>query len=292
VTLEPCSHQGRVPPCAAALIAAGISKLVCAMQDPNPLVAGRGMESLRQAGIEVHFGLLEAQARDLNRGFITRMERGRPWVRSKLAVSADGRTAMALGESKWITGAAARADVHRLRARSSAILTGIGTALSDDPQLDAWCEDVDELQQPLRVLADSKLRLGPEARMIGADGLAWIYHCHGQEDKITKLEEVGARLSRLPELDGHLCLATLLNELGTREINDLLVEAGPVLNGALLAAGLIDELIVYQSSRVMGANARGMFVLDSVATMNENIKLDLAAQRRVGDDLRLTYRTV
>jgi diaminohydroxyphosphoribosylaminopyrimidine deaminase/5-amino-6-(5-phosphoribosylamino)uracil reductase len=290
VTLEPCSHHGRTPPCADALIAAGVARVVCAMEDPNPQVAGQGKAALEQSGIRVQSGLMAAAARELNRGFVARMERGRPWLRVKLAVSADGRTAMASGESKWITGEAARADVHRLRARSSAILTGIGTVLADDPQLNARCAEPINIEQPLRVVADSSLRLNHDAKIIGADGKARVYFCSANDDRQAALEAEGVTLVKAPESEGRVCLKALLEDLAAAGVNDVLVEAGPALNGRLLEAGLVDEVVVYQSARIMGAAARGMFDLPAVATMDESIKLQLCGQRFVGDDLRLTYR--
>jgi diaminohydroxyphosphoribosylaminopyrimidine deaminase/5-amino-6-(5-phosphoribosylamino)uracil reductase len=294
VTLEPCSHHGRTPPCADALVTAGVSRVVCAMQDPNPLVAGRGIAQLESAGIAVQSGLLEAGARELNRGFIRRMETGVPWVCVKLAISIDGRTALESGESKWITSPAARADVHRMRARSSAILSGIGTVLTDNPQLNARCDGLAELQQPLRVIADTSLRLPRSASLLQGDsdsaGAVLVYHSGGSPEAVRQLEESGAVVRQLPEVAGHLCLESLLADLGAQGINSVLVEAGAILNGALLRAGLVDELIVYQAAKVMGGNARGMFMLDAVEQMSDSIGLNLVETRRVGADLRLTYR--
>lgn len=294
VTLEPCSHHGQTPPCSDALISAGVSRVVCAMQDPNPLVAGSGLEQLQGAGIIVQSGLLEAEARELNRGFINRMETGRPWVTVKLAVSMDGRTALASGESKWITSPQARADVHRLRARSAGILSGIGTVLADDPQLNARCEGLSGIKQPLRVIADSSLRMPLDAKVAsGGDdnaGAALVYHCAGARQSAQQLEARGLQIKQIPAFAGHLSLDALLDDLGERSINTLLVEAGPTLNGALLEAGLVNELLVYQASRIMGAGAKGMFGLESVAQMSDSIELNLVEMRRVGADLRLNYR--
>jgi diaminohydroxyphosphoribosylaminopyrimidine deaminase/5-amino-6-(5-phosphoribosylamino)uracil reductase len=294
VTLEPCSHHGRTPPCSDALVKAGVSRVVCAMQDPNPLVAGRGIAQLESAGIAVQSGLLEAGARELNRGFIRRMETGVPWVCVKLAISLDGRTALESGESKWITSPAARADVHRMRARSSAILSGIGTVLTDNPQLNARCDGLAELQQPLRVIADTSLRLPRSASLLqgdsGSAGAVLVYHSGGSPEAARQLEESGAVVRQLPEVAGHLCLESLLADLGAQGINSVLVEAGAILNGALLRAGLVDELVVYQAAKVMGGNARGMFMLDAVEQMSDSIGLNLVETRRVGADLRLTYR--
>ena len=294
VSLEPCSHHGRTPPCADALIAAGVTRVVCAMQDPNPQVSGRGLEQLRNADIVVETGVLEGEARELNRGFIHRMETGRPWVCVKLAVSLDGRTAMASGESKWITGAEARADVHRLRAESSAILTGIGTVLADDPRLNARCDGVADIKQPMRVVADTALRLPADAKLIGcdsdSDATALVYHCSGSPAAIQRIEAAGAAVRQLPRVAGHLSLEALLDDLGRQGLNNVLVEAGAELNGALLEAGLINELVVYQASRVMGAGAKGMFALQSVEQMADSIELTRVEARCVGADLRLNYR--
>lgn len=290
VTLEPCSHHGRTPPCADALVAAGVAQVICAMGDPNPQVAGRGLGILEKAGIRVQTGLMAAAATELNRGFVARMERGRPWVRVKLAVSADGRSAMASGESKWITGEAARADVHRLRAASSAILTGIGTVLADDPQLNARCADVNEVMQPLRIVADSSLRLGAAAKIIATDGLLRVYCADAPDHRLAELEACRVSVRKMPGPDGRVCTKALLEDLAAEGVNDVLVEAGPGLNGSLLEAGLVDEIIVYQSPRIMGTAARGMFDLQNVLAMRDSIELQLYQQRAVGDDLRLTYR--
>ena len=293
VTLEPCSHHGQTPPCSDALVNAGVSRVVCAMQDPNPLVAGNGVSRLQDAGVEVQSGLLEIEARELNRGFITRMEKGRPWVCVKLAVSLDGRTALPSGESKWITSPEARTDVHRLRARSSAILSGIGTVLADDPQLNARCENAG-IRQPLRVIADSSLRLPVQAKVISRDGdlagATLVYHCAGTVESAAQLEARGVRVMQLAAAGAHLSLEAVLDDLGQQGVNFVLVEAGASLNGALLEAGLVDELVVYQASKVMGAGAKGMFALESVAQMRDSIELKLAGVRRVGADLRLNYR--
>jgi diaminohydroxyphosphoribosylaminopyrimidine deaminase/5-amino-6-(5-phosphoribosylamino)uracil reductase len=289
VTLEPCSHHGRTAPCADALISADVARVVCAIQDPNPQVAGEGINKLSAAGIEVQFGLLEAEARELNRGFVMRMEQQRPWVRAKLAVSLDGRTAMATGESKWITGAEARADVHRLRAASAAILTGSGTVLADDPQLNARGV-MAKVKQPLRLVVDSSLRVQAGAKVFSADEPTRIYHVNGSADNVARLEAAGAVVVQMPGVDGQVDLQAVMQDLAELQINDVLVEAGPVLNGGLLAAGLLDELVVYQAAKIMGANARGMFALSAIETMSDSIELDLVETRRVGNDLRLTYR--
>ena len=293
VTLEPCSHHGRTPPCADALIEAGVARVVAAMPDPNPLVAGEGLERLRAAGIEVASGVLQAQAEALNPGFVSRMRRGRPWLRCKLAMSLDGRTAMASGESRWITGAAARADVQRLRARSSAILTGIGTALADDPSLNVRLAagelyGVAPVRQPLRVVLDSGLRLPPTARMLGLAGDTLVLTANQDAAARAALEAAGAEVGYVSATDGSLDLHAVLALLAQREINEVLVESGPTLAGALLDAGLIDELVVYMAPHVMGDAARGLFHLPGLERMEDRIGLELVDLRRVGTDVRMT----
>ena len=289
VTLEPCGHHGRTPPCAEALVRAGVSRVVAAMQDPNPLVAGRGLALLVAQGIDAGAGLMEAQARELNPGFIMRMAQQRPFVRSKIAASLDGRTALANGTSKWITGDAARQDVQHWRARSSAILTGIGTVLADDPQLDVRDPGFGIVRQPLRVIVDSRLRMPPLARMLqgGATLIAYVSDAGG---KAAALQQAGAELLQLPAVDGHVCLESLLRALAEREINELMVEAGAGLNGALLDAGLIDELVLYLAPLLMGDAARPMFGLPELTRMSERVELQRLDMRIVGDDLRLRLR--
>lgn len=292
VTLEPCSHHGRTPPCADALVAAGVAKVICAMQDPNPQVAGAGLERLRAAGIETACGLMEAEARELNRGFVKRMQTGRPWVSTKLAVSMDGRTALKSGASKWITGAAARADVQRLRAGSSALLTGIGTVLADDPRLDVRDSAAEFAFQPHRIVADSSLRMPLAAAMLSTGGPVRIFHSTDNAGREQELSRRNVLCQRLPAKDGRVDLAAILEVLGSNGCNRLLVEAGPTLNGALLQADLLDEIIVYQAAAIMGADARGMFACTGINTMQDLVPLRLVDVRHLGDDLRLTYRVV
>jgi diaminohydroxyphosphoribosylaminopyrimidine deaminase / 5-amino-6-(5-phosphoribosylamino)uracil reductase len=288
VNLEPCSHHGRTPPCADAVIAAGIARVVVAGEDPNPLVAGRGLAALGAAGIEVRLGVLETVAEELNRGFHSRMRRGRPWVCLKLAQSLDGRTALANGASQWISGPEARADVQRLRAESDAILTGIGSVLADDPRLTVrdspWVERI--AKQPLRVVVDSTGRLPPSAR-IASDG--------GRTLQVTAVD------LRAPERDGvlrMLCpgtadrvdLASLLTALAGRGINQLLVEAGPVLAGALLTVGLVDELVIYQATRLLGHTARPLLELPTRERLLDCPEWQLLELRQIGSDLRLRLR--
>ncbi len=293
VTLEPCSHQGRTPPCADALIEAGVRRVVAAMQDPNPQVAGQGLARLRAAGIVTEAGLLQGQAEALNPGFVKRMRSGRPWLRSKLAMSLDGRTAMASGESRWITGPAARADVHRLRARSSAILTGIGTVLADDPALNARLDTDEPVEQPLRVILDSHLRLPPTARLLSQPGRTLVCtHEDADAQRAAALAAAGAELHRLPAQGGQLDLAAVLDLLGREAVNEVMTEAGPTLNGALLAAGLVDQLIVYLAPHVMGDAARGLFHLPGLEHMDQRIQLQIDDVRAVGEDWRITAHPV
>jgi len=284
VTLEPCSHHGRTPPCAEALIEAGVARVVCAMQDPNPRVAGQGFAMLRAAGIAVECGLMEAAARDLNIGFVSRMTRGLPFVRSKIAASLDGRTALANGVSQWITGAAARVDVQHWRARSCALVTGIGTVLADDPQLNVR---IATERQPLRVVLDSALRMPPTARMLQGGR---VLVCTASQDagKRAALERQGAEVLLLPDAAGQVDLPAVLRELARRGINEVLVEAGKTLNGALLRAGLLDELVLYLAPQLLGDAARGIADLGELLRLEQKVELAWRDVRRVGGDLRIT----
>ncbi len=287
VTLEPCIHFGRTPPCADALIKAGVAQVIAAMQDPNPKVAGKGFEKLRAADIETAHGLMEAEARKLNPGFISRMDRDRPWLRSKLAVSLDGRTALANGASKWITGEAARKDVQRWRARSSAILTGIGTVLNDDPSLTVRFGDERDLRQPLRVVADSRLRTPVTAKLFQNGGQVYIATIENSTTRHEILEEAGAIPIELPAVGGQVDLVALLQHLTKLECNEVLVEAGATLNGALLQAGLLDEFVAYMAPCVLGDTARGMFHLPPFENLGQRLELQLTDVRMLGRDLRI-----
>lgn len=287
VTLEPCSHFGRTPPCADALVKAGLARVVAAMQDPNPQVAGRGLQRLQAHGIDTASGLMEAEAHKLNPGFISRMTRQRPWVTLKIAASLDGRTALSNGVSQWITGPAARSDVQRQRARSCAILTGIGTVLADDPQM--TLRELDTGRQPLRVVVDSQLRISPQARILQG-GNTLVACLAGQEAKADRLVGTGVTLLPLPGNDGRVCLASLLRALAAREINEVLVEAGATLNGALLQAGLADEILLYYAPTLLGDTARGMFALPELTQMTQRLDLDIQSLDRVGQDIRLRAR--
>jgi len=292
VTLEPCNHHGRTPPCAEALIAAGVTRVVAATEDPNPTVSGRGYEKLRAAGIKVEAGVLEAEAIALNRGYTQRMRHGRPWVRAKLAVSVDGRMALANYQSQWITGDAARADVHHWRARSSAILSGIGTVLADNPSLNARVAD--PVVQPLRVVVDSHLRIPADARLFAESSAGVLMAFSDDRDgRAAALESAGATCLQLnADEKGGVALGPLLNRLGELGINEVLVEAGPRLNGALLDAGLIDEVIVYQAPCLLGADAQGMFAITPLTAMSQRYNLQLNDIRRFGDDLRMIYEVI
>lgn len=284
VTLEPCSHQGRTPPCADALIAAGVARVVIAMQDPNPLVAGRGIAKLRAAGIAVECGLMEAEAAKLNLGFVSRMTRGMPWVRSKIAMSLDGRTALANGVSQWITGEAARRDVHLWRARSCAVMTGIDTVLEDDAQLSV--RHVETTRQPLRVVLDSHLRIPLTAKIL-QDGNTLIVTATADAAKIGALERLGAKVAVLADESGRVDLAATLRHLASIGCNEVLVEAGRTLNGALLKAGLTDELVLYFAPQLLGDMARGMAQLGELTELEQRVELEWQDVRQVGKDLRI-----
>ena len=287
VTLEPCSHQGRTPPCCDALIKAGVSRVVAAMQDPNPQVSGSGLEKLKAAGIEVICGVLQEDALALNRGFIKRMTDSRPFVRSKLAMSLDGRTAMASGESKWITSNEARADVHRLRAESSAILTGINTVLADDPALNARVDG--DVLQPVRVVLDTHLNMPVTAQMAKLPGRSLILTCAQDEQKQGALQQAGFEVYQLPCENGRLDLQAVMDFLGQQQINELLVEAGSVLNGALLDEDWVDEYVIYMAPCILGDQGRGLFNLPGLQQMADKKQLKLRDVRQVGQDLKLTY---
>lgn len=287
VTLEPCSHTGRTGPCADALIEAGVARVVCAALDPNPRVAGAGVRRLEAAGVVVEVGVLERGAAALNPGYLARMTRGRPLVRSKLAVSLDGRTALSDGQSQWITGEAARADVHHWRARSSAIVTGIGTVLADDPSLNARLTDSDRpVTQPARVVLDARLQTPPGAKLVSLPGDVLIFTTARAARGGQALSEQGVVVEEVPGVE-HCELIPVMRRLAELEFNEVWVEAGPALNGALLDAGLIDELIIYVAPHLLGADARGMFSIEPLASLEQRIQVEYEDIRRVGDDLRI-----
>lgn len=287
VTLEPCNHQGRTPPCTDALIAAGVARVVIAMQDPNPLVAGRGMARLRAAGIEVECGLMESEAAALNIGFVRRMTCGLPWVRSKIAMSLDARTALANGVSLWITGAEARRDAHVWRARSCAVMTGIGTVLKDEAQLTV--RHVATTRQPLRVVLDSSLRIPLSAKIIQG-GHVLVVTAKEDAAKTRALEDAGAKVAVLPDESGRVDLLATLKHLAAAGCNEVMVEAGATLNGSLLSEGWADELLLYYAPHLLGNMARGMADLGELIALNERVELEWQDVRHVGRDLRIVAR--
>jgi diaminohydroxyphosphoribosylaminopyrimidine deaminase / 5-amino-6-(5-phosphoribosylamino)uracil reductase len=290
VSLEPCSHHGRTPPCCDALINAGISRVVIAMRDPNPLVAGQGIKKLRAAGIKVSSGILQEDAEYLNRGFIKRMTQQRPFVRSKLAMSLDGRTAMASGESKWITSPESRQDVQRLRAESSAILTGINTILADDPTLNARVDY--DVEQPVRVVLDSQLKMPVNAQIIKVPGRCIVLTCSQDKMKRRDLKAAGFEVYCLEKCEGRLYLPGVMDFLTILNINNVLVEAGATLNGALLAENLLDEIIVYIAPSILGDQGRGLFALPALHCMADKKSLKLTDVRSIGADVRLTLTSL
>jgi len=288
LTLEPCCHEGRTPPCTPALIKAGVKRVVAAMRDPNPLVAGKGFKQLEAQGIQVAVGLMEREAEALNPGFISRMTRKRPYVRVKIASSLDGRTGMADGESKWITGEAARADVQKWRARSSAILTGVQTVLADDPLLTV--RDLKTGRQPLRVVLDSRLRMPTRARMLRADGKTLVVTASNDMTLTNALKQSGAEIASIPSPQKTVDLKELLRHLAWLEVNEVLVEAGATLCGALLRQGLVDELIMYYAPHIMGSSERGMFLLPPLVRMADRVSVEITDVRAMGKDWRIIAR--
>ena len=310
VTLEPCCHHGKTPPCSEALIQAGVVRVVAAMEDPNPRVAGEGMKQLQQAGIEAVSGLLQAQAEALNPGFVQRMRIGRPFVRSKLAMSVDGRTAMASGESKWITGEAARRDVQHLRARSSAIMSGIGTVLADDPSLTVRLDEEqgrssvvggrtpgatlgeESPRQPLRVVLDPHLSTPENARFLTQPGKSLIVTATEEPELQERLEGAGAEVVYLPHGTDAIDLHALMRLLAEREINEVLLETGAILSGAVLRAGIIDELVIYMAPKLMGDGARGLFHTPGLDNLADAVSLDIQDVRAIGQDWRITAKVL
>lgn len=289
VTLEPCSHFGRTPPCADALIEAGVARVVAATEDPNPLVAGRGLARLRAAGIVAEHGLMQTAAHELNIGFMARMTRGRPWLRMKSASTLDGKTALNNGTSQWITGAAARRDGHRWRARACAILTGIGTVREDDPELTVRAVPCE--RQPLRVLVDAKLDVSPRARILhGAPIL--IATASDDGARIRALEADGHQVVALPNAVGKVHLLGLMQELAARGLNEIHAEAGLKLNGSLLREGCVDELLMYVAPVLVGDLAQGLFRLPELESLDGAMRLHIHDVRSIGEDLRIIARPI
>jgi diaminohydroxyphosphoribosylaminopyrimidine deaminase/5-amino-6-(5-phosphoribosylamino)uracil reductase len=280
VNLEPCRHQGRTPPCAELIAKSKVRRVVAAMLDPNPQAANGGA-ALAAAGVEFQSGLMEEAARELNIGFVSRMTRGRPWVRMKIAATLDGRTALANGKSQWITGAPAREDGHRWRARACAILTGIGTVKADDPRLTARAPGTS--RQPLRVVVDSRLEIAADAKVLD-DGNALIFSAVPAERRLN------AEVHRLPNADGKVELPAMLEELGRRGVNELHVEAGYRLNGSLLREGCVDEFLIYLNPSFLGDDAQGMLALGGIGSLDRRIGLRLTSLDRIGDDIRILAR--
>jgi diaminohydroxyphosphoribosylaminopyrimidine deaminase/5-amino-6-(5-phosphoribosylamino)uracil reductase len=289
VTLEPCSHYGRTPPCANALMQAGVKRVIVAMQDPNTLVAGAGLRALQDAGIEVHSGLLEKEAIALNPGFISLMTRALPYVRSKIAASLDGKTALSNGKSQWITGSAARQDVQHWRAQAAAIITGIGTVLADDPSMTVRLENVS--RYPLRVIVDSQLQTPLDCKMLDHTKFEksplLIAYANDPHQKADQLKALGVQLLQIPDAHGQVDLKALMNELAKRNIGEVLVEAGQGLNGALLDLQLIDEFILYYAPKLMGGQALNMLATETLTQMDQAIDLQLLDVRQVGQDIRI-----
>ncbi len=299
VTLEPCAHHGRTPPCTQALIAAGVKRVVCAMIDPDPRVSGQGVAALRQAGIAVEVGCLESEARALNPGFIKRHVQGRPYVRCKLAASLDGRTALATGQSQWISSEASRRDVQRWRASSSAVMTGVGTIIGDDPRLNVRLSaaelglEADEpVRQPLRVVVDSYWRTPPQARLLQLPGQILIAGIGPRGAATAALEAAGAELIQLSEHAGRVDLIALMEILAQREVNEVMLEAGSTLSGAAVRAGLVDEILLYQAPCLIGQAARGLFDLPGIDAMSDRVSLEICEVRRIGPDLRIRARPI
>jgi diaminohydroxyphosphoribosylaminopyrimidine deaminase/5-amino-6-(5-phosphoribosylamino)uracil reductase len=288
VTLEPCSHTGRTGPCCDALIAAGVKRVVVAMKDPNPLVAGRGIKKMLAAGLSIDCGILQQDAEGLNKEYIKRMTMGMPFVRSKIAMSLDGRTAMASGESQWITSSESRADVQHLRAESSAVLTGINTVLADDPSLNVRL--MVDVTQPIRVILDSQLKMPLTAKMLGLSGETWVLTCSEDEQKIEDLRGKECQVFQFEGKNGRLDLKAVMAFLGQQQVNSVLVEAGSILNGALLNESLVDEWLIYMAPCILGDQGRGLFNLPAMQKMTDKKQLVMAAVRQVGADLKLTFR--
>ncbi len=287
VTLEPCSHHGRTPPCCDALIAAGVARVEFALRDPNPLVCGQGEARLRAASIEVAVGRGADASRELNIGFFSRMQRGRPWLRLKAAISLDGRTALQNGQSQWITGAAARADGHAYRKRAGAILTGVGTVIDDDPRLDV--RHVETVHQPRRVIVDSRLDTPATARILQPPGVPLVYAAEPDPARVALLRRQGAEIAFAPGPQGKVDLPAMLADLATRGVNELHVEAGHKLNGSLVREGLVDEYLVYVAPKLLGLG-RELAAFGPLASLADAPLLKFISMEAIGDDLRIVAR--
>lgn len=287
VTLEPCSHHGRTPPCAAALIRAGVKKVVAAIEDPNGKVAGKGFERLKAAGIDVVSGVLSKQAREMNRGFLSRFERNRPWVRMKIAASLDGKTALSNGDSQWITSEAARKDGHEWRMRADAIMTGIGTVIKDNPRLNVRLPDV--IRQPVRVVVDSQLKTPIDARVLDEGGDTWIFSANASPYKIEALQEKGVTVFSVINDTGRVDLADMMRVLAENEINEVHVEAGSTLNGTLIQGGFVDELLIYMAPCFLGSG-RNMVSLNDIDKLSDKIAFQFDEITPVGNDIRIIAR--
>ena len=295
ITLEPCSHHGRTPPCVDAVIEARPARVIVAMQDPNPEISGRGLEKLRVQTIEVVTGILENEARELNRGFVKRMEQGLPYVSVKMATSLDGRTALANGESQWITGEAARRDVQFQRARASAILSSAQTVIDDDPSLNVrlTSEALGQrrtVHQPVRVVVDSQGRLTGQERIFSIDGDIWVYSLNAESYGAKRLRDAGAQVIAVQAEGEHISLNAMLRDLATRGINEVHSECGAELSGALIQQGVVDQIILYQAPHLLGNRARGAFDLGEIESMTQRKNCKIQDMRQLGDDLRLTLR--
>ncbi len=294
ITLEPCSHYGKTPPCVDQIIEHKPERVVIAMQDPNPLVSGKGIAKLKAANIDVIVGILEEEAGEVNCGFISRFERQKPYLRLKMATSLDGKTALNNGQSQWITAEPARRDVQFLRARSSAILTSAATILSDNPSLDVRLSNKElgqeyEVRQPVRVVIDSRLRLTGAERIFNQGGPVWIYTLNNDSSRHTALNAAGAQITVLEATGkGQIDLSQLMNHLARREINEVHTECGQSLAGALLQQNLVDELIVYMAPQILGSRARGAFDIGELTEMNSRLDYKMKQVRSIGDDLRIT----
>ena len=286
ITLEPCAHFGRTPPCVDALIGAGVSCVVAALEDPNPLVAGKGFEKLGAAGIRVIRGVMAREAREMNRGFLSRIERGRPWVRMKVAASLDGKTALSGGESQWITSEAAREDGHRWRMRADAVMTGIGTVMKDDPRLNVRLPDV--VRQPVRIVVDSQLKTPLDARVL-RNGETWIFSANASPVKIDAMKQKGVQVFSAINDTGRVDLAEMMKTLAEKEINEIHVEAGATLNGALVQAGFVDEILIYLAPCFLGSG-RNMLSLNQIDRLADRIACDFHEIVPVGHDLRILAR--